>query len=157
MALLIGHGANPNNMDVASRTPVLHAVDCHDINSLRVILEAGGNPNPTYPKGMFRSSPLTKAGFAGMPTLLKLLLDYEANPNAYNPEGLTALHSVAHTHNTECAVLLLEHDADINAMSSNGLAPLKNAIIHNNHLILRLFVDRCYEHMTTARFNGEPP
>lgn len=157
IALLIEHGADPNNMDMAGRTTVLHAVDSHDINSLRAILEAGGNPNPTYPKGMFRSSPLTAAGFAGMPTLLKLLLDFEANPNACNPEGLTALHSVARTHNTECAVLLLEYGADINAMSSNGRTPLTIAIIHNNHPVLRLFVDRCYEYMTTARFNGEFP
>jgi ankyrin repeat protein len=155
MALLIEYGADPNNMDVTGRTPVLHAVDSHDINSLRVILEAGGNPNPTYPKGMFRSSPLTAAGFAGMPTLLKLLLDFEANPNACNPEGLTALHSVARTHNTECAVLLLEYGADLNAMSSNGRTPLTTAIIHNNHPVMRLFVDRCYEYMTTTRFNGK--
>ena len=155
MALLIKYGADPNNMDVTGRTPVLHAVDSHDINSLRVILEAGGGPNPTYPKGMFRSSPLTAAGFAGMPSLLKLLLDFEAFPNACNPEGLTALHSVARTHNTECALLLLEYGADLNATSSNGRTPLTTAIIHNNHPVLQLFVERCYEYMTTARFNGK--
>jgi ankyrin repeat protein len=157
MALLIKYHADPNNMDVTGRTPVLHAVDSHDINSLRLILEAGGLPNPVYPKGMFRSSPLTAAGFAGMPTLLKLLLDFEANPNACNPEGLTALHSVARTHNTECALLLLEYGADLNAISSNGRTPLTTAIIHNNHSVLQLFLDRCYEYMTTPRFNGKHP
>ena len=155
MALLIKYGSDPNNMDVTGRTPVLHAVDSHDINSLRVILKAGGNPNPTYPQGMFRSSPLTAAGFAGMPTLLKLLLDFEANPNACNPEGLTALHSVARTHNIECALLLLEYGANLNAMSTNGRTPLMTAIVHNNHPVLRLFVGRCYDYMTTARFNGK--
>lgn len=155
MALLIKYGADPNNMDVTGRTPVLHAVDSHEVNSLRVILEAGGNPNPTYPKGMFRSSPLTAAGFSGMPTLLKLLLDFEADVNACNPEGLTALHSIAHTHNTECAVLLLEYGADLNAMSNNGRTPLTTAIIHNNHPVLQLFMDRCYEYMTSTQFNGK--
>lgn len=155
MALLLKYGADPNNMDITGRTPVLHAVDSHNVDSLRVILKAGGNPNPTYPKNLFRSSPLTAAGFAGMPNLLKLLLDFEANPNASNPEGLTALHSVARTHNTECALLLLEYGADLNAMSRNGQTPLTTAIIHNNHPVLRLFVDRCYEYMTTNRFNGE--
>ena len=154
IALLIKCGADPNNMDVTGRTPVLHAVDSHDAGTLRVILEAGGNPNPIYPKGMFRSSPLTAAGFAGMPTLLKLLLDFEADPNACNPEGLTALHSVARTHNTECALLLLEYGATLNAASRNGQTPLTTAIIHNNHRVLQLFVDRCHEYMTTMRFDG---
>lgn len=156
MALLIKYGADPNNMDVTGRTPVLHAVDSHNAESLYVILRAGGNPNPTYPKGLFRSSPLTAAGFAGMPTLLKHLLDFEADPNASNPEGLTALHSVSRTHNTECALLLLEYGANLNAKSSNGQTPMTTAIIHNNHPVLRLFVDRCHEYITANRFDGKP-
>lgn len=154
MDILLRYGADANNMDVTGRTPVLHAVDSHDIRSLRKILDAGGNPNPTYPKGMFRSSPLTAAGFAGMPELLKLLLDREANPNTCNPEGLTALHSVARTHNTECALLLLKYGADLNAMSSQGRTPLTTAIVHNNHPVMRLFTDRCWEYMVVPQFNG---
>ena len=136
---LLSYGADPNNMDITGRTPVLHAVDSHNIPCLRLILEAGGNPNPTMPKGVFRSSPLTASGFAGMPEMPKLLLDFDADPNACNPEGLTALHSVARTHNVECALLLLEYGADLNATSSDGLTPLTIAIIHNNHHVLQLF------------------
>ncbi len=154
VSLLLRYGADPNNMDITGRTPVLHAVDSHDIGCLRLILEAGGDPNPQIPQGIFRSSPLTAAGFAGMPEMLKLLLDFEANPNACNPEGLTALHSVARTHNTECALLLLEYGADLNAMSSNLRSPFTTAIIFNNHPVLRLFADRCHEFITTMRLNG---
>ena len=154
MSLLLSYGADPNNMDITGRTPVLHAVDSHNISCLRVILEAGGHPNPPMPKGIFRSSPLTAAGFAGMPEMLKLLLDFEANPNTCNPEGLTALHSVARTQNVDCAFLLLEFGADLTAMSTNGRTPLTTAIIYNNHPVLQLFVDRCYEYITTIRLNG---
>jgi len=154
MSLLLRYGADPNNMDITGRTPVLHAVDSHNVPCLRLILEAGGHPNPTMPEGIFRSSPLTAAGFAGMPEMLKLLLDFEANPNACNPEGLTALHSVARTENVDCAHLLLEFGADLNAMSVNGRTPLITAVIYNNHPVLQLFIDRCYLYITTMRLTG---
>lgn len=154
MSLLLRYGADPNNMDLTGRTPVLHAVDSHKIPCLRMILEGGGHPNPTMPKGVFRSSPLTAAGFAGMPEMLKLLLDFEANPNACNPEGLTALHSVARTQNVDCALLLLEFGADLNAISSNGGTPLTTAITYNNHPVLQLFVNHCYQYITTLHLNG---
>ncbi len=155
MSLLLQYGADPNNMDVTGRTPVLHAVDSHNIACLHLILQAGGHPDPLMPKGIFRSSPLTAAGFAGMPEMLKLLLDFEADPNASNPEGLTALHSVARTQNIDCALLLLEFGANLNAMSRNGGTPLTTAIVHNNHPVLKLFVDRGYEYLTTLRLQGQ--
>ncbi|KAF3938286.1 Ankyrin-1 [Dactylella cylindrospora] len=156
MTLLIAHGADPNNMDVTGRTAVLHAVDSHNIPCLRLILEGGGNPNPKVPKGVFRSSPLTAAGFAGMPEMLKLLLMAGAEPNACNPEGLTALHSVARTKSVECALLLLEWGADLNAVSSNGRTPLTTAIMHNNHPVLKLFIDRGFQYVTTSRLDLGP-
>ena len=155
ISLLLRYGADANNMDITGRTPVLHAVDSHSVCCLRQILEAGGHPNPPIPSGIFRSSPLTAAGFAGMPEMLKLLLDFEANPNACNPEGITALHSVARTHNVDCALLLLEYGADLNAMSKNGRTPLSTAVIYNNHSVLQLFVDRYYEYVTTINLKGE--
>ena len=90
-----------------------------------------------------------------MPEMLKLLLNFEANPNACNPEELTALHSVARTQNVNCALLLLEFGADLNAMSSNGRTPLTTAIVYNNHPVLQLFVDCCYDYITTTRLNGK--
>lgn len=155
MRLLIAHGADVNTMDTTGRTTVLHAVDSHSDETLRIILEAGGNPNPKMPKGVFRSSPLTSSGFGGLAGMLRLLLKHGAEPDACNPEGRTALHSVAATQNVECALILLEWGADLNVVSSNGRTPLTTAIIHNNHAVLRLFVDRCYEYITTARLKGE--
>ena len=157
MSLLLQAGADPNNMDVSGRTPVLHAVDSHDVACLRLILEAGGDPNPVMPEGLFRSSPLTAAGYAGMPDMLRVLLDFEANPNASNPEGQTALHAVARTKNVECALLLLQFGADMNASPGNTGSPLKVAITHNNHPVLQLFVDQCYEYITTVRLKGRSP
>lgn len=86
--------------------------------------------------------------------MLKLLLDFEGNLNACNPEGLTALHSVARTQNVDCALLLLEFGADLNAMFNNGRTPLTTAITYNNHPVLQLFVNRCYQYITNLRLSG---
>lgn len=157
MELLLAHGADPNNMDLTGRTAVLHAVDSHSVQGLRLILDHGGNPNPKYPKDTFRSSPLTAAGFAGKPELLRVLLQKEAEVNVSNPEGLTALHSVAQTTNTECAAMLLESGADLNAMSNNNQTPLTIAIMRNNHAMLQLFMDNYYGFLTHTRFAGKLP
>jgi ankyrin repeat protein len=69
------------------------------------------------PNGVFRSSPLTAAGYAGISEMFKLLLDFEINLKVCNPEGLTATHSVARTRNVDCALLLHEFGADMNAVS----------------------------------------
>ncbi|KAG8625551.1 hypothetical protein KVT40_005952 [Elsinoe batatas] len=62
ICILIAAGVDPNTMDITGRTTVLHAVDSHDTESLRLVLEAGGHPDPRLPKGVFRSSPLTVNG-----------------------------------------------------------------------------------------------
>lgn len=66
MTLLISHGSEVNSMDAAGRTTVLHAVDSHNVEALKIILEAGANPNPQISGQLARSSPLTSASFGGL-------------------------------------------------------------------------------------------
>jgi ankyrin repeat protein len=141
--LLIGRGSPLSTMDVNGRTTVLHAVDSHNDDALRILLEAGANPNPEVPDGLFRSSPLTAASFGGLVGMIKLLIKYGAKVDACNPEGRTALHSVASMQNVDCADILLNYGADLGYISNNGHSPLMTAIIYNNHTVLKLFMDRC--------------
>ncbi|KAI1680253.1 Ankyrin repeat protein [Pyrenophora tritici-repentis] len=143
MRLLIERGSPLNTMDVSGRTAVLHAVDSHNDDVLRTVLEAGADPNPELPEGLFRSSPLTAATFGGRIGMMKLLLEHGAKVDACNPEGRTALHTVASMQNVECAEILLTYGADIGCISSNGHSPLTTAVIYNNHAVLKLFIDRC--------------
>lgn len=94
MRLLIVRGSPLNIIDLSGRTTVLHAVDSHNDNALRIVLEAGANPNPEVPKGLFRSSPLTTASFGGLVGMIKLLIEFDAKVDECNPEGRTALQTV---------------------------------------------------------------
>ncbi|KAF2838005.1 ankyrin [Patellaria atrata CBS 101060] len=141
-------------MDITGRTAMLHAVDCDSSPCVRLLLEAGADTNPKLPKGVFRSSPLTAAAMGGKRDLMRVLLEFDADANIRNPEGLTPLHSVARFRTADCALVLLEHGADLNALSRDGRTPLTMAIIYNNHEVLQLFIDRCYEYITSARLRG---
>lgn len=78
-------------MDVSGRIIVLYVVDSYDDDTLRIVLEAGANPNSEVPKGLFRSSPLTTAGFSGLVEIIKLLIEFGAKVNECNLKGRTAL------------------------------------------------------------------
>jgi hypothetical protein len=144
MRLLIARGSSSNTMDVSGRTTVLHAVDSHDDDALRIVLEAGADPNPKVPKGLFRSSPLTAASFGGLVEMVKLLIEFGAKVNECNPEGRTALQAVASMQNVECADILLTYGADPDHTSKNGHSPFTTAIMCNNHAVLKIFLDRCH-------------
>jgi ankyrin repeat protein len=145
MRLLINHGSDVNSMDRSGRSTILHAVDSHDDEAVRILLEAGADPNPKVPEGLFRSSPLKAASFGGRAEMVKLLLHHGAEIDAYNPEGHTALHAAVITQNVECARILLEWGASVEDVARNGRTPLTLAIIHNSHAILKLFVDRRFK------------
>ncbi|KAL8912014.1 MAG: hypothetical protein Q9171_002927 [Xanthocarpia ochracea] len=144
MRLLISRGSPLNTMDVSGRTTVLHAVDSHDEEALRIVLEAGASPNPEVPKGLFRSSPLTAASFGGLVGMIKLLIKFGAKVDEHNPEGRTALQAAASMQNAECADILLTCGADLDYISKNGHSPFTTAIKCNNHAVLKLFLDRCH-------------
>ena len=143
MRLLIAHGSDSDEIDFQGRSTVQHAVDSHCSQALRIILESGGKADPEIPKNHKRSSPLTSASFGGLAGMTKLLLDHGANISASNPEGRTALHSVARSQSVECAEILLGAGADMNEASSNRCTPLMVTIRYNAHTILNLFLSRC--------------
>lgn len=143
MRLLIDRGSSVNTMDVSGRTTVLHAVDSHSDDALRMVLEAGANPDPEVPKGLFRSSPLIAASFGGLVGMVKLLIKFYAKVDACNPEGRTALLTVLGMQNVECAKILLASGADTGYISSRGHTALTTAILYNNHAVLKFFINWC--------------
>lgn len=154
MRFLIAHGSSVNNMDAKGRTTILHAVDSHNDEAVRILLEAGADPNPKVPEGLFRSSPLKAASFGGLAEIVKLLLQFGAEIDAYNPEGQTALHAAVITQNVECAGILLESGGSLGDVARNGRTPLTIAITHNIHVVLKLFLDWRYEHVIAAHIQG---
>jgi hypothetical protein len=62
--------------------------------------------------------------------------------DACGVDGRTSLIHAARTNNGPFALVLLENNANINAIATNGQTPLTTAITNNSHQVLKLLLDR---------------
>ena len=123
-------------MHTSVRSILLNAVNSSNNESLRIILQAGANPNPTVPENPFRSSPLTGAGIGGKLEIIKLLIEFSVKINATNLEGLMVLQAVTKVQNVECAKIMLTRGAELGYISKNGHSALTTVLIYNSHAVL---------------------
>ena len=93
----------------------------------QLLIENGADVNAASQNQM-RVSPIHSAVAARNTPLVKLLLDQNADINATQTGGYTALHAAAQNGDEELIKLLLEQRADINAMTDSGKTPMELAI-----------------------------
>ena len=152
---LLRHGAKVNTLDVQHSAPVCHAADRNHPICIRLLLEAGADPDIAAKLGYKVGGPLNCAARnASDPIVLKTLLDFDANPDLSGIDGMTALIHAARRNYVSFAVLLLEYGADINAQSTAGQTPLTTAIAYNSHNVLQLLLDRWSEYSECPRLKG---
>lgn len=153
---LLSYRADPNLMDLQNSGPVMYAAAQTHAACVRLLLEAGAKPDPTLiGLKMQRGSPLNCAArIASDPLVLKTLLDFGANIESCGAEGRTSLLHAARNDNVDFAVLLLNHGADINAVSTTTQTALTTAVTHNSHNVLQLLLDRWQEYSSCPRLKG---
>jgi len=75
--------------------------------------------------------------------ILTLFLNNGVNPNLRNKDKRTLLHAAVCTRNILCAQLLLEKNADVNAIDKNGFTPLHHAVRHKGNItMIQLLIDK---------------
>jgi hypothetical protein len=105
---------------------------------VRLLLEAGADPNFTTPQG---ETSLHQAADTDSEDIVRLLLDYGASANAQQGEGETPLHYAAYKGSASCARLLLERGADPDTPNSTlGWTPLHYACDYDNLELVRLLL-----------------
>ena len=75
-------------------TPLMFAAQQDDVESARILIDAGANPNEVRPKSGNSYTPLIIASAMGNAKVAELLLDKGADPNAIDARGYTSLHLV---------------------------------------------------------------
>ena len=152
---LLSFGAEPNVMDNKLNTPLTLASNQGHTLCARLLLEAGALADPVLPPGVKFGSPLNCASRnATDPLLIKTLLDFDADVEAGGVDGVTPLLHAARSKPVSFAKLLLDYGADINAKSKDGRTPLTTTIIHNNHNVLKLLLERWFEYTECPRLKA---
>jgi ankyrin len=104
-------------------TPLLFAARSGDVESARLLLQAGASVNDALPNGM---TALIEAAHSGHQDVGMLLLDKGAEPNA-REVGYTALHAAVLRGGLDLVKALLAHGADPNLRMTKGTPVRRNS------------------------------
>lgn len=105
------------------------------IGVLKLAFNYGADPTKVGAWTLYRASTA--------PALLKAFLDFGVDPNTADSEGKTTLHAINRDPNLECAALLLDYGADINARDDvHRATPLAWAALFGNKEMVELLLER---------------
>ena len=137
LKVMLGDDRNKDLLDCEKYCALLEAARKGHLGITRLLLDSGGNPNPSklYPhadahvstKLGASTTPVNEAATRGYFDVVSLLLEQGADPNIPDPNGCVALHcAIKHGH-PDIVDLLIQHDADVNKYSDLGF-PLHIAV-----------------------------
>ncbi len=89
-------------------------------DAARILLERGAEVGPVARNATLHVTPLHSAAAGKHPSVVKLLLEHGADPNAAQDGGFTPLHSAAQNDDRESVEALLEAGADPALASDEG-------------------------------------
>lgn len=140
LELLIQAGASIDAQDANGQTPLLFAILYRHPETARWLVEKGANVNLANARN---STPLQLAALAGNIEFARLLFQHGAQTEIADGLKRTPLLLVARERgDVAMATLLLDHDANINAVDIYGDTPLSLAAWRGFHALTGLLLDR---------------
>lgn len=133
--ILLNSGADPNERVGQISFPLNIAINRGQVEAVRDLLEAGARPNE-----ITGQSPLFDAIYKNNFEIIKLLLDYGADPNLKDKKGNTPIDIAIENESNEIIKLLLDHGANKDMKNLEGVTPLGKAIINDDVEAARLLL-----------------
>jgi len=181
---LLDRGADPNALDAYGRGPLFAAIDLRNFNHdkygdlptdgkdpidlIKALLKTGANPNnrtetvPVHGLMQFDASwvnfdgqtPFVRAALSGDVEVMRLLLEFGANPNIATTQGTTALMAASginwipgqtYSHSEakygEAVKLCLDRGADVNASNLLGFTAMHGAANRGWESIIKILAE----------------
>lgn len=115
-------------------SPLILAAYHSNTNIVKTLLSRGASVD----EGSGYGTALMAATVKGEAAIVKLLLDYKANPNLKDKNGITALLYATMFQQDEIVALLLNHNADISIKDNRGNTALDYATLMKNETLINL-------------------
>jgi len=129
-------------------TPLLWVMGARDVPAARLLLEAGADPNRRV-RG--RQSAMSIAAAGDSPELLATLLEQGGDPDLRGPDDMPLLHLAVLHQRARNVELLLDHGADVNAVTPVGEVTAAEVAVGQGEMELAY---RLLERGTTANLQG---
>ena len=135
---LLEAGTDANSVESDGKTCLHISVAAQLAEIVRLLLANKADPNVLDTKD--GRSPLYLASTSGNFDIARILLEGSADPNF--TEDVPALHVAAGYNRLKMVQLLLDHGANIEGLSSEGLTPFLNSIFHSHLPMVKLLHKR---------------
>jgi len=138
---ILQSGVDVNKKHGTKNWTGLHVAAGYDqVDAVKLLLEAGADPNIRDEDGKYRETALlmhliNEREFGDNPLLVRALIQAGADVKTTDKRLDTPLH---YTENEACAMMLIEAGADINALNGHGRSPLRTAIRFKRPAVERL-------------------
>lgn len=139
VSCLLNFNAKVNLADNTGHSPLMMAAAGGQLRIVRMLLEASANVQHCANNGQ---TALHDASANGSDELVSALLQANADPHPACALGVTALSSATRNKSPSNVMrVLLNANADINAVDHKGYTPLIHATIHDNALAAKFLLD----------------
>ena len=137
--LLLDHNAHVRVRNTNGNTPLHIAAYYGCLEVCRILLEGKVEVDPRNNNGCTPFLSAWKNG--GIPDILRLFLEHNADIHVHDDKGNTPLHFAAEFGRLEAAQILLERNAEVNSKNYDGFTPLLLASWSGNPHIARLLLN----------------
>lgn len=154
---LLTAGANPNFSDPVGRTPLYAASGKYGngLSTIQALLDAGANVNHSHYDG---STPLHLAADKGTDIEVSLLIAFGAEVDAkMKISAHTPLRNAIVTHKEDSVRLLLDNDADRNAVFDGNRTPISLAAGCGSYKIVQMILQKPTNVNVSLKDNGWTP